>query len=181
MMSPRYIVNTLSFSRIVFGMLFVIFFQKRADLLYVSITFCVLASISDLLDGRVARRFGIASIHGRHWDSLGDKAFYVAVIVAFNAHGFLGPLASWGLLFREIALYITRVLYIEKLPRLEEIRRPWTNGHSYFMQATIVLGLYRMYAEINGIPAPIYMYMQATAFAAFAFGMGSIFAFLRLR
>src|SRR5688500_11447411 len=108
MLPPRYIVNALSFSRIAFGMLFVIFFQKRADLLYVSIALCALASASDLLDGRVARRFGIASIHGRHWDSLGDKAFYVAVIVAFNAHGFLSPLVSWGLLFREVTLYITR-------------------------------------------------------------------------
>lgn len=181
MRSPRYIVNALSFSRIAFGMLFVIFFQKRADLLYVSIALCLLASLSDLMDGRFARHYGIASIHGRHWDSLGDKAFYVAVIVAFNAHGFLNPLVTWGLLFREIALYITRILFIEKMPRLEEIRRPWTNGHSYFMQTTIVLGLWRMYAYIFGIPTSVHVYMQATAFAAFVFGMGSIIAFLRLR
>ena len=101
-------------------MLFVVFFQRRAELLYVSIALCVVALVTDVLDGYVARRLKVASIHGRLWDSLGDKSFYAAVIIAFNAQGFLGELVSWGLIVRDIALYITRVLYIEKLPKIEK-------------------------------------------------------------
>ena len=162
-------------------MLFVICFQKRADLLYVSITLCLLALLSDVLDGYFARRLGVASIRGRLWDSLGDKAFYVAVIIAFNSQGFLGTLVSWALLVREITLYITRVLFIEKLPKIEEIR-PWTNWHGYFMYLVIVLGLSRMYADIHGLSfSMIHLYMQASAYAALIFGIGSIIHFLKLR
>jgi len=121
----------------------------------------------------------VASINGRLWDSLGDKAFYAAVIVAFNAQGYLGSLVSWALIVREIALYITRVLFIEKLPKIEQIR-PWTNWHGYFMYITIILGLLRMYAEIHDLRLPIHPYMQISAYAALAFGVASIIHFLKL-
>jgi phosphatidylglycerophosphate synthase len=129
--------------------------------------------MTDVLDGRLARRLGVASIDGRLWDSLGDKAFYTAIIISFNAHGFLDPLVSWGLLVREIALYITRVLYIKNLPLIERIR-PWTNWHGYFMYLTIVLGLWRMHTIANGYSSPLHPYMQAAAYAALVFGIASI-------
>jgi phosphatidylglycerophosphate synthase len=122
----------------------------------------------------------VASVYGRLWDSLGDKSFYAAVIIAFNAQGFLGPLVSWALIAREVALYITRVLFIEKLPKIEQIR-PWTNWHGYFMYLTIVLGLSRMYAETHGLSFPIHPYMEVSAYAALVFGIASIVHFLRLR
>lgn len=180
-MAPsRVLVNSLSLSRIVLAMVFVICFQRDPFLLATAIGACALALLTDVLDGFLARRLGVASIHGRMWDSLGDKAFYVAVIISFNAQGFLGVLVSWGLLVREVALYITRVLFIEKLPQIERIR-PWTNWHGYFMYATIVLGLWRMNTIIGGGPSALHSYMQVSAYAALAFGIASIIHFLRLR
>jgi phosphatidylglycerophosphate synthase len=179
MLHPRRVVNYLSLSRIGLAFLFVICFQRRAELLYASVALCVVALATDVLDGYVARRFKVASIHGRLWDSLGDKSFYAAVIIAFNAQGFLGELVSWALIVREVALYITRVLFIEKLPKIEEIR-PWTNWHGYFMYLTIVLGLARMYAETHSLSFPFHPYMQASAYAALAFGVASIVHFLKL-
>jgi len=179
MVARRRFVNSLSLSRIAFALLFVVCFQRKASLLYVSVGLCVVALTTDVLDGYFARRLKVASIQGRLWDSLGDKSFYAAIIIAFNAEGFLGPLISWALIAREIALYITRILFIEKLPEIEKIR-PWTNWHGYFMYLTIVLGLLRMYAEIYGLSFPIHPYMQASAYAALAFGIASIFYFLKL-
>jgi cardiolipin synthase (CMP-forming) len=179
MVSPRRVVNAFSLSRIGLGLLFVVCFQRSAFLLYISIALCVIALITDLLDGFLARRWHVASVYGRLWDSLGDKSFYVGIIIAFNAHGFLGPLVSWGLIAREISLYITRVLFIEKLPKLEQIR-PWTNWHGYFMYATIVLGLLQMYGETHGLPLSLHLYMQVAAYSAFAFGIASIVHFLKL-
>jgi|GEM_PF-1124969 len=178
--TPRSIVNALSLSRIGLALLFVICFQRNAGLLYVSIALWLVALATDILDGYFARRLQVASIHGRLWDSLGDKAFYAAIIIAFNAQGFLGPLVSWALIVREIALYITRILYIEKLPKIERIR-PSTNWHGYFMYLTIVLGLSRMYADIHGLSLSIHPYMQASAYAALACGVASIIHFLKLR
>ena len=180
MIAPRIIVNSFSLSRIGLGLLFVVCFQRNAALLYVSIVLCVVALTTDVLDGYFARRLKVASIHRRLWDSLGDKSFYVAIIIAFNTQGFLGPLVSWALLVREVALYITRILFIEKLPKIEQIR-PWTNWHGYFMYLVIVLGLSRMYADIHGLSFPVHLYMQASAYAAVAFGIASIIHYLKLK
>lgn len=178
-MSPRSVVNALSLSRIGLGLAFVVCFQRTAMLLYISIALCIVALITDLLDGFLARRWHVASVYGRLWDSLGDKSFYVGIIIAFNARGFLSSLVSWGLIAREISLYITRVLFIEKLPKLEQIR-PWTNWHGYFMYAVIVLGLLQMYGETHGLTLSLYLYMQVAAYSAFVFGVASIVAFLKL-
>jgi phosphatidylglycerophosphate synthase len=180
MIGPRALVNSLSLSRIGLALLFVVCFQRRASLLYVSIALWLVALVTDILDGYFARRLQVASIQGRLWDSLGDKSFYVAIIIAYNAQGFLGPLVSWALIVREVALYITRILFIEKLPKIEQIR-PWTNWHGYFMYLTIVLGLSRMYGEIHGLSLPIHSYMQVSAYAALAFGVASIIHFLKLQ
>ena len=180
--APRIIVNFFSFSRIGLGFLFVLFFQRTASMLWVSISLCLIALVTDLMDGYLARRLKIDSIQGRLWDSLGDKSFYAAVIVAFSAQGFLATLLTWGLIVREIALYITRTLYVENLPKIEEIR-PSTNWHGYFMYLTIILGLFRMYTEIHSLalPFPIHVSMQVSAGAALACGIFSIFHFVRLR
>jgi phosphatidylglycerophosphate synthase len=162
------------------ALLFVSCFQRKAGPFYVSVAACAVALATDVLDGYFARRLQVASIHGRLWDSLGDKAFYAGIIIAFNAHGFLGPLVSWALIVREVALYITRILFVEKLPKIEQIR-PWTNWHGYFMYLTIVLGLSQMYADINGLSFPIHLYMQVSAYAALACGVASIIHFLKLR
>jgi len=157
----------------------VICFQRIAIFFYISIALCLIALITDLLDGFFARRWHVASVYGRLWDSLGDKSFYAGIIIAFNTQGFLGPLVSWGLIARELSLYITRVLFIEKLPKLEQIR-PWTNWHGYFMYVTIVLGLLQMYGETHGLPLSLHLYMQVAAYSAFAFGVASIVHFLKL-
>jgi phosphatidylglycerophosphate synthase len=180
MIAPRSIVNSLSLSRIGLALLFVICFQRRAGLLYASAILWVVALITDLLDGYLARRWQVATILGRLWDSLGDKSFYAAVIIAFNAQGFLNPLVSWALIVREVALYVTRILFSEKLSSIEQIR-PWTNSHGYLMHLTLVLGLLRMYAEIHGLSFPIHIYMQLSACAALIVGTVSIIQFLKLQ
>lgn len=177
---PRKVVNTLSLSRIGLALLFVICFQKTLLLLYVSIGICAVALTTDILDGYLARRLKVASVHGRLWDSLGDKSFYAAIIIAFNTQGFLDPLITWGLIVREVALYITRTLYVQNLPKIEKIR-PSTNWHGYFMYSTIVLGLLRMYTELHSLSFPFHPLMQLSACAALICGIVSIFHFIRLR
>ena len=178
-MARRTIVNCLSLSRIALACGFVVCFQPRAALLYASAGLWLTSLTTDLLDGYLARRWQIASILGRLWDSLGDKSFYAAMIVAFNAEGFLSPLLSWALIAREVALYVTRILYSDKLPNIEDVR-PWTDSHGYFMHLTLVLGLVRMYAAINGLSLPLHPFMQISAFIALALGVASIFLFLNL-
>ena len=88
-------------------------------------------------------------------------------------------LISWALIVREVALYVTRILFSEKLANIEQIR-PWTNSHGYFMHLTLILGLLQMYSEIHGLSFQIHPYMQLSACASLALGVISIFQFLRL-
>ena len=180
MPSARTVVNLVSLSRVAFGLVFVVCFQRRTVLLAVSLGICIAAFATDRLDGYLARKLNVASVYGRLWDSLGDKAFYCATIVAFNAQAFLDPLISWALIVREVALYITRILYIDNLPKIEQ-NRPLTKLHGYCMCLTILLGLFRMYAITEHVAIEVYPYMQVTAFAAFIFGMGSLIHYLRIR
>ena len=179
MPSSRSIVNSLSLSRIALALFFVLCFQRNAGLLYASGAVWVIALTTDLLDGYLARRWRVATPYGRFWDSMGDKSFYAAMVIAFNAQGFLIPVLSWALIAREVALYVTRILFSEKLPNIEKIR-PWTNWHGYLMHATLILGLFRMYTEIHGLSVPLHPFMHLTAFAALLFGVISIFSFLKL-
>jgi phosphatidylglycerophosphate synthase len=179
MMTSRGLVNLISLSRIPIALLFVVFFVQNETFLYVSLGLCFAAVATDILDGYAARKFGVASIQGRHWDSLGDKAFYIAVIVAFNSNKLLGPIVSWALLLREVALYITRILYLSKLRKIERIR-PLTNWHGYFMYLTVVLGFVTLYARTKALDFDLYLYTQISAYMALAFGVGSIIHFLKL-
>ena len=178
-MTRRSIVNSLSLSRIGLALLSVLCFQRKAGLLCAAGILWVVSLTTDLLDGYLARRWKVASTYGRFWDSLGDKSFYAAVIIAFNAQGFLNPVISWALITREVALYVTRIVFSEKLPHIEQIR-PWTDSHGYFMHLTLVLGLLRMYVEIHGLSFPLHAYIQLSASTALALGVASIFKFLRL-
>jgi phosphatidylglycerophosphate synthase len=179
-LDARRIVNCISLSRIPIAMTFVLVFQKNQLLFFLSAALITLALLTDILDGLVARKLHVASIRGRLWDSLGDKALYTGVIISFNSQGFLSPVLCWGLLVREIALYVTRVLYIENLPMVERIR-PFTNWHGYFMYVVIGLGLVSMYSEIHGRDLDLYLYTQIAGILALLFGVASIIHFQRLK
>lgn len=178
-MNSRHTVNAISLSRILFGFCFVVVFQPNYVLFWFSVLLVMLFFLSDILDGYLARKFNIASVHGRQWDSLGDKAFYMAVVVAFLAQSFVEPVLAWGLIVREIALYILRVIYIEKLGQLEKIR-PYTNWHGYFMYGFLLLGLINLYGQISMTNYDLYLLTQLMAAGALFFGVSSIFKFLSL-
>jgi len=180
MVTPRALVNLVSLSRLPLALVFVVAFKESRPLFFVAVGACLLALATDILDGYLARRLGVASTHGRHWDSLGDKAFYVGVIVSLNAAGLLLTVLAWALLVREVALYITRILYIQNLGEVERIR-PFTDWHGYFMYAVIVLGLGALYARIENHAYDLYPFIQVAALGSLGFGVASIFHYIGLK
>ncbi|MGT2435831.1 CDP-alcohol phosphatidyltransferase family protein [Bradyrhizobium betae] len=172
-------MNAISLSRIPLSVCFVFFFQPTRGSFAIAVACCFLAFASDVLDGYLARRLHVATVAARHWDSLGDKAFYVSIVVAFLSNGILSPILSWGLLFREIALYITRIIYIQNIENVERIR-PYTNWHGYLMYVMIVLGILEMYGRVSGVTYGVGPLIAMAACMALGFGVVSIFAFMRL-
>lgn len=178
-MDKRRFVNLISLARIPLALALVVLFGEDSFRLGICVGICAVALLTDILDGFFARRLGVASTEGRHWDSLGDKSFYIAIVVSFLSNQLLLTVLAWGLLAREVALYITRILYIQNLGRVEEIR-PFTNWHGYFMYGLIVLGFIEMFGRVNHQNYSLYLPIQLAALAALGCGVASIFAYVRL-
>lgn len=172
-------VTLISLSRIPLALAFVVMFSASAPRVVACLAVCLLALATDVADGYFARRLGVATVRGRHWDSLGDKSFYMAVDVAFITNGLLLSVLGWALITREIALYTTRILYLENLDKVEAIR-PYTNWHGYFMYMVIALGLAEMWSVSQGSSYGLFPYIQLCALAATGFGVASIFSYIRL-
>ena len=140
------------------------------------------ALLTDVADGYLARRLGVASIQGRHVDSLSDKAFYIAVIISYHDNGLLGLIVTWALLVRDVALYATRIVQISKIERLDQTRF-YTKSHGYLIYAMMIFGFVDMFSreyQFPIAPGELYWCVQILAWAALGFGVASIVAFLDL-
>lgn len=73
-----------------------------------------IASITDHLDGAIARKYGLITNLGKFLDPIADKILVLAVLIALVALGVVHTLAPIIILFREFAITGVRLLAIEK-------------------------------------------------------------------
>ena len=74
----------------------------------------IIASLTDLLDGKIARKYNLITNLGKFLDSLADKMLIIAVLIAFVE---IGRISSWGLMIivlREFMVTGIRMLAAEK-------------------------------------------------------------------
>lgn len=102
--------NLLSLARVPLALLFATLFRREpGSLLTASIIVAGIAQATDHLDGYLARRISDRTAIGWLFDSVGDRAFYFAAVVAFDREYGLGWFLVWSFTFREICLYAFRV------------------------------------------------------------------------
>lgn len=100
----------VSISRIGLSFLFVALFRAHpGPLLTASIVVAALGQISDHLDGYLIRRTSAPTVEGWLFDSVADRAFYIAAILAFQREYGLSEIAAWLFVMREVILYAVRV------------------------------------------------------------------------
>jgi phosphatidylglycerophosphate synthase len=68
-----------------------------------------IALATDFLDGAIARKYCLTSEHGYILDGLGDRAMYIGLFLAFLVEHKIGLVATWLLIFREVAIYAVRL------------------------------------------------------------------------
>ena len=61
----------------------------------------VIASISDLLDGKIARKRGLVTDTGKMLDAIADKVLVNSVLVIFASNGFINPIIAVIYIFRD--------------------------------------------------------------------------------
>jgi phosphatidylglycerophosphate synthase len=102
--------DLVSLSRVPLALLFVGLFRREpGSLLTASIMIAALAQATDHLDGYLARRTSGETVRGWLFDSVADRAFYIAAVIAFDREYGLGSFLVWSFTFREICLYAFRV------------------------------------------------------------------------
>ena len=92
------------------------------------IGFLVVLSLTDFVDGRVARARGLESVAGKQLDALGDYVLAWAVIAILWREGILslGPNSAtvWCLVIifaREVSMIFMSMLYKEKADRIPSL------------------------------------------------------------
>lgn len=106
-----WIPSLLSGSRIIIAFLLLFVFPTQDERVFVfGLVLISIAFLTDILDGKLARRLGIASETGYVLDGLGDRSIYLALILIGMLNGHIGIAFAWLLIFREIGIYALRVL-----------------------------------------------------------------------
>jgi phosphatidylglycerophosphate synthase len=129
----------LSLSRILLGAAVLALYDASDPTRYViALLLTLLGLATDFLDGYLARRWNAVSEAGYIIDGLGDRAFYVALVLAFVAVHDLSLLLAWLLLFREILIYAIRVLHGDSWKATNRHIRKYSLAHALSMRLWIL-------------------------------------------
>lgn len=87
----RLIPNALTFARLILTLVFLVMIlyaphtgqEKPATFLMIAFTLFVVAGLTDVVDGPIARAFGVTSKFGRIVDPLADKILVVGAFICF--------------------------------------------------------------------------------------------------
>lgn len=162
--------NLLSLSRIPLAGLFLVTFDSRNRVLFwTSLGVIAVALLTDILDGRLARKLRVQSTTGYFLDGLGDKVFYAAILLAIAREDPTQGLLAWTLIARELIWYGARAVD----PHRDE-RRLYLRSLSLFY-ALIVRVYFAGFIMISwlslsgyGIPDFVHLYVAAGGLAAVA-------------
>lgn len=103
-MKLKYIPNILSIIRILMIPLFVYLFFEHYDRLYLALLIFLLAGLTDIIDGYLARRNGWITNLGKLLDPLADKLMQCTVLICFELKN-IAP-------FLLVILYILKELFL---------------------------------------------------------------------
>lgn len=109
------LANKLTLARVVMIPVFLVVLFGMAEPMnrYMAVLIFIVASLTDFLDGYIARKYNMVSNFGKFMDPLADKILVMAAMVSMVA---LGDLASWVvivILAREFAITGFRTLAVE--------------------------------------------------------------------
>ncbi|GLW08521.1 CDP-diacylglycerol--glycerol-3-phosphate 3-phosphatidyltransferase [Microtetraspora sp. NBRC 13810] len=111
--SPWNIANVLTVVRLVLVPFFVAFLFLPGDgWRATALVVFVLASLTDLLDGELARRYGLVTDFGKIADPIADKALMGAALVSLSILGEVPWWVTLVILVREIGITVLRFAVI---------------------------------------------------------------------
>jgi len=132
----RFIPNILTFGRLVLTVVFLVMIlyspciennQSKALFLTVGFVLFVIAGLTDIVDGIVARKYNVTSKFGRMVDPLADKVLVCGSFISFAIIGEpklfnLGPGVLAAIQWSAAGILIAREAYVTTLRHIAEAR-----------------------------------------------------------
>ena len=87
--------NKLTLSRVIMVPFFVVFILLVPQYLYfkwIALAIFIIASLTDLLDGKIARKYNLVTNFGKFMDPLADKLLVCSALIAMSS---LGVIPAW--------------------------------------------------------------------------------------
>jgi phosphatidylglycerophosphate synthase len=175
-----WIPNALSVSRVPAAFAFLLVYSNEEPWRYAAaITLAAFALLTDFLDGILARRWRVTSERGYFLDGLGDKAFYIAVLLTMIREGLTSTALAWILIAREVVLYALRSIDPSRLQNLSSLR---LYSRAYALFVRLYFGCFFL---TDGIAVsgrrrlPLLLYNDVWGYIAAALGVYSIFLLAR--
>jgi len=110
----KHIPNILTTFRLLLIPVFA-FFALNGNLITAAIIFLI-AGVTDIFDGFIARKFNAISDFGKLYDPLVDKLFQISVVICLYIVGILPNWIIYFIVFKEGSmLIVSAILYVKKI------------------------------------------------------------------
>ena len=171
------VANVLTMVRIVLVPVFVVFLLAGGTVwrLAALATFCV-ASLTDLLDGRLARSRGLVTDFGKIADPVADKALTRAALICLSALGELPWWVTGVIMFREIGVTAMRFWVIRR-----GVIAASRGGKAKTLLQVIAICLYVLPATLSPPAIVRELFMAAAVVVTVVTGVDYVFQAVRLR
>jgi CDP-diacylglycerol--glycerol-3-phosphate 3-phosphatidyltransferase len=127
----------MSASRVVTSLVFLqLILQDGTTAQRLSLAMLIVIELSDLFDGKLARRWKVTSDYGYMLDAFGDRAAYVAYALAAMIRADMSPLLAYGIIVRDFALFASRA-YFTRWSTFVERDRFWTKLNGIFARVLL--------------------------------------------
>ncbi len=174
--------NKLTLSRVIMVPFFVVFILLVPQYLYfkwIALAIFIIASLTDLLDGKIARKYNLVTNFGKFMDPLADKLLVCSALIAMSSLGVIPAWITIVIIAREFIISGFRLIAAEK--GVVIAASMWGKWKTTFQMVMLCVQMVVMdqYVSVNGNIAANGLYV-VTPFYQVLMMIGSITMYIAL-
>lgn len=154
---PFYLVN-VEFPKILIGTI-------SADIKYLIAAFIfAVASVTDFLDGYIARKYNMVTNFGKLVDAIADKMLVDSALIILSAQGFIAPIITVIIILRDIVVDAIKMLAASKGKVVAAIKTGKVKT-AFLMFGVIFTMCYNLPFELFNLDISNFLLVLATIFS----------------